>query len=79
MSVKLDPSVIDQLRASQSLTSFEQVGVKLGRSGFTVRNWYKGHTVPAPEDLVKMQFLTGRPYGTMLLITEQSSPQKSAA
>lgn len=78
MSVKLDPSVIDQLRASQGLTSFEQVGVKLGRSGFTVRNWYKGHTVPAPEDLVKMQFLTGRPYGTMLLISEQNQ-RKSAA
>ena len=73
MSVKLDPSVIDQLRASQDLTSFEQVGVKLGRSGFTVRNWYKGHTVPSPEDLVKIQFLTGRPYGTMLIIADSES------
>lgn len=70
MGVKLDPTVIDQLRSKQKLTSFEQVGVKLGRSGYTVRNWYKGLTVPAPEDLVKMQFLTGRPYGTMLLISE---------
>lgn len=76
MSVKLDPTVIDQLRSRQNLTSFEQVGVKLGRSGYTVRNWYKGLTVPTPEDLVKMQFLTGRPYGTMLLISENV---KSAA
>ena len=76
MSVKLDPTVIDQLRSRQNLTSFEQVGVKLGRSGYTVRNWYKGLTVPTPGDLVKMQFLTGRPYGTMLLISENA---KSAA
>lgn len=78
MSTKLDPTVIDQLRASQGLTSFEQVGVKLGRSGLTVRNWYRGYSVPSAQDLVKMQFLTGRPYGTMLLISEQSQ-RKSAA
>lgn len=72
MSVRLDPTVIDQLRDKQNLTSFEKVGAKLGRSGFTIRQWYQGNTRPGIDDLVKLQFLTGRPYGTMLLISNQT-------
>ena len=65
---RLDPTVIDQLREKHDLKNYEQIGAKLGRTAITVRNWYHGRTVPSSEDLVKMQFLTGRPYGTMLLI-----------
>ncbi len=68
MTAKLDPSVIDQLREQHGLTNFEQVGQKLGRTSHTVRKWYHGQTLPSAQDLVKLQFLTGRPYGTMLLI-----------
>lgn len=76
---RLDPTVIDLLKERHGLSSYEQVASKLGRTAHTVAKWCKGTTVPSAEDLVKMQFLTGRPYGTMLLITEQSSPHKSAA
>lgn len=69
MATKLDPTVIDQLREKHDLTSFEQVGQKLGRTSHTVRKWYHGQSVPSVSDLVKLQFLTGRPYGTMLVIS----------
>ncbi|EPD70825.1 hypothetical protein HMPREF1219_00120 [Corynebacterium pyruviciproducens ATCC BAA-1742] len=73
MAVRLDPTVIDQLRERHRLTSFEQAGGKLGKSAHTVRNWYRGVTTPSTKDLVKLQFLTGRPYGTMLLIDERAT------
>ena len=69
MTAKLDPTVIDQLREQHDLSSFEQVGHKLGRTSHTVRKWYHGQTLPSAQDLVKLQFLTGRPYGTMLVIS----------
>lgn len=70
MATKLDPTVIDQLREKHGLTNFEQVGSKLGRTAHTVRKWYHGQTLPSAQDLVKLQFLTGRPYGTMLILAE---------
>ena len=76
MATKLDPTVIDQLREKHDLTSFEQVGQKLGRTSHTVRKWYRGQTVPSTQDLVKLQFLTGRPYGTMLVI--QNTAERAA-
>jgi len=75
LGVRLDPTVIDQLREKLDLSSFEQVGNKLGKTAHTVRKWYKGETVPSASDLVKLQYLTGRPYGTMLDIT----PRKTEA
>lgn len=69
MTAKLDPTVIDQLREQHDLTNFEQVAQKLGRTSHTVRKWYHGQTLPSAQDLVKLQFLTGRPYGTMLVIS----------
>lgn len=76
MTAKLDPSVIDQLREKYGFKNFEQVGNKLGRTSHTVRKWYHGQTLPSAQDLVKLQFLTGRPYGTMLII---DTPDKAAA
>lgn len=73
MTAKLDPTVIDQLREQQNLKNFEQIGNKLGRTSHTVRKWYHGQTVPNAQDLVKLQFLTGRPYGTMLIINDQEN------
>lgn len=73
MSVKLDPTVIDQLRDKHNLSNFEQVGQKLGKTSHTVRKWYHGQTVPGAPDLVKLQFLTGRPYGTMLIIKNKDT------
>ena len=69
MTAKLDPTVIDQLREQHNLTNFEQVGQKLGRTSHTVRKWYHGQSTPSVSDLVTLQFLTGRPYGTMLVIS----------
>lgn len=68
MKVRIDPSVLDQARETLSLTSDEQLGAKLGRTGHTVRQWRKGNSTPTAQDLVKLQFLTGRPYGTMLIL-----------
>lgn len=68
MSARLDPSVLDQARDKLGLTSDEKLAAKVGRTGHTVRCWRNGKTVPKVSDLVKLQFLTGRPYGTMLLI-----------
>lgn len=76
MTAKLDPSVIDQLREKYGFKNFEQVGNKLGRTSHTVRKWYHGQTLPSAQDLVKLQFLTGRPYGTMLII---GTPTEAAA
>lgn len=73
MTAKLDPTVIDQLREQQNLKNFEQIGNKLGRTSHTVRKWYHGQTVPNAQDLVKLQFLTGRPYGTMLIINDHAA------
>lgn len=73
MTPKLDPTVIDQLRERYNFKNFEQVGHKLGRTSHTVRKWYHGHSVPSVPDLVKLQFLTGRPYGTMLIISDSES------
>lgn len=73
MSVRLDPSVIDQLKDSHGLGSFEKVGAKIGRTAHTVRKWYDGKTAPSAGDLAKLQFLTGRPYGTMLIISDSES------
>ncbi|MGV3071519.1 transcriptional regulator [Corynebacterium phoceense] len=76
MTAKLDPTVIDQLREKYGFKNFEQVGNKLGRTSHTVRKWYHGQTLPSAQDLVKLQFLTGRPYGTMLVI---GTPAEAAA
>ena len=65
---RLDPTVINQLKEKHGLSSDEQVAAKLGRTAHTVSKWRNGKTVPSAEDLVKIQFLTGRPYGTMLII-----------
>lgn len=70
MNPKLDPSVLDAARTQIGINSDEKLGAKLGVSGATVRNWRKGITVPTANHLVKLQFLTSRPYGTMLLIPE---------
>lgn len=77
MGCRLDPTVIDQLRTGKNLNSYEKMGAKLGRSAHTVRKWYEGKTRPSVEDLVKLQFITGRPYGTMLLIDDK--PARDAA
>lgn len=74
MKIRLDPTVLDQAREQLGFKSDEKLGAKLGRSGHTVRQWRKGNSVPTMPDLVKLQFLTGRPYGTMMLI-----PQEAAA
>ncbi|MGV0328079.1 transcriptional regulator [Corynebacterium guaraldiae] len=71
MAARLDPSVIDQLREKYGFKNYEQVGNKLGRTSHTVRKWYHGQTLPSVQDLVKLQFLTGRPYGTMLIIQNE--------
>lgn len=78
MDVKLDPTVIDQLRDKHNLTSFEQVGNKVGRTAFTVRQWHAGRTCPTATDLIKLQFLTGRPYGTMLIISDKAAGKDAA-
>ena len=72
MNIKLDPSVLDQARESLNLKSDEKLGAKIGRTGHTVRQWRKGNSVPSAQDLVKLQFITGRPYGNMLLLPERT-------
>lgn len=72
MKTRLDPTVLDQAREQLGFKSDEKLGAKLGRSGHTVRQWRKGNSTPTVSDLVKLQFLTGRPYGTMLLLPERT-------
>lgn len=73
MKVRLDPSVLEQARDSLELKSDEKLGAKIGRTGHTVRQWRKGNSVPTASDLVKLQFITGRPYGTMLIVREDEA------
>ncbi|MHC9567932.1 transcriptional regulator [Corynebacterium diphtheriae] len=68
MKTRLDPTVLDQAREQLGLSSDEKLGAKIGRTGQTIRCWRKGSSTPKVSDLVKLQFLTGRPYGTILLI-----------
>lgn len=73
MHIKLDPSVLDQARESLNLKSDEKLGAKIGRTGHTIRQWRKGNSVPSAQDLVKLQFITGRPYGNMLIVSENKA------
>lgn len=73
MKVKLDPSVLEQVREQYSLTNDEQVAVRLGKTAHTVRRWRNGQAVPDAQSLVRLQYLTGRPYGTMLIIHEPAA------
>lgn len=68
MAIRLDPGVIDQLRKADNPMSYEKIAAKVGRSAHTVRKWHEGKTTPSANDLVKLQIITGRPYGTMLII-----------
>ena len=73
MHIKLDPSVLDQARESLNLKSDEKLGAKIGRTGHTIRQWRKGNSVPSAQDLVKLQFITGRPYGNMLIVSDNTA------
>ena len=64
--VRIDPGVIDQACTNLGLGD-DKLGAKLRRSQTTIRQWRKGDTVPTASDLVRLQFLTGRPYSTMLI------------
>lgn len=68
MNPRLDVTVLDLIREKQGLNSDKMLAEKLGVSPSTVRNWRNGTYLPSAPMLVKMQFLTGRPYGTMLMI-----------
>ncbi len=69
MKARLDPEVLNQAKASKNLTSDEKLAAQLHVTGATIRNWRKGTSTPRLESLVRLQHMTGRPYGTMLIVT----------
>lgn len=73
MKTRLDVTVLDLIREKQGLTSDKQLAEKLGVSASTVRNWRSGSYLPSTSTLVKMQFLSGRPYGTMLMLPKTAA------
>lgn len=67
MQYLLDPSVLDDARKCEGLTSDEQLGAVVGKTGHTIRNYRKGKTPPTLETLMRLKELTHRPLDTMIV------------
>lgn len=67
---RLDPTVLDDARRIEGLTSDEQLGHRIGKTGATVRNLRKGRTTPSVEVLMRLLKITGRPMENMILREE---------
>lgn len=64
---RIDPTVLDEARRIEGLTSDEKLGNKLGLTGATIRNYRHGRTEPGLDTLMRLVVITGRPMENMLL------------
>ena len=67
MAVKLDPKVLDEARRIDGLTSDEQLGGAIGKTGHTIRAWRSGATVPGIASLMRLKQITGWPLDRMVI------------
>ncbi len=64
---RIDPTVLDEARRIEGLTSDEQLGHRLNVTGATVRNYRHGRSEPSLKTLMQLVMITGRPMENMLL------------
>ncbi|MDH6199248.1 ribosome-binding protein aMBF1 (putative translation factor) [Mycobacterium frederiksbergense] len=69
MSIRLNPEVLDKARRIEGLTSDEQLGGAIGKTGHTIRAWRAGTTVPNLVALMRLKQLTGIPLDQMVINT----------
>lgn len=65
--IRLDPAVLDAARRIDGLTSDEQLGAALGKTGHTVRSWRSGVTAPNIAALMRLKQITGWPLDRMVV------------
>ena len=73
MSIRLEPSALDDARALQGFTSDERLAAAIDMSGTAIRNLRHGRTSPRVATLVRLRRLTGRPLDG-LVIEQSESP-----
>ena len=67
MSIRLDPSALDDARNLHGFTSDERLAAAIDMSGTAIRNLRHGRTSPSVETLVRLRRLTGRPLDGMVI------------
>jgi len=65
--IRIDPTVLDDARRICGLTSDEQLGVQIGRTGATVRSLRKGLTSSSITDLMELKRITGRTLDNLVI------------
>ncbi|QRP98978.1 transcriptional regulator [Corynebacterium sp. FDAARGOS 1242] len=68
--IRLDPEALDRARQVLGASSDYALAEALGRTPACVSNWRRGRNAPGLQDLVRLQKITGIPYGKLLLIPE---------
>lgn len=76
MGIRLNPDVLDAARRIDGLTSDEQLGSAIGKTGHTIRSWRKGSTAPNIAALMRLKQITGWPLDRMVIHAD--SARKSA-
>ena len=75
MSIRLDPSALDDARTLHGFTSDERLAAAIDMSGTAIRNLRHGRTSPSVATLVRLRRLTGRPLDGLVI----ESAEKPAA
>lgn len=70
MHYRLDPAVLDRARHIDGLTSDEQLGAAIGKTGQTIRAWRAGTTCPNIAGLAALQRITGMGFDKMVIDTD---------
>ena len=71
MSIRLDPSALDDARALHGFTSDERLAAALDMSGTAIRNLRHGRTSPSVATLVRLRRLTGRTLDGLVVETAE--------
>lgn len=71
MSIRLDPSALDDARTLHGFTSDERLAAAIDMSGTAIRNLRHGRTSPSVATLVRLRRLTGRPLDGLVIETAE--------
>ena len=72
MSIRLDPSALDDARSLHGFTSDERLAAAIDMSGTAIRNLRHGRTSPSVATLVRLRRLTGRPLDGLVVETAEN-------
>lgn len=70
IEIRLNPQVLDRARSVDGLTSDEQLGAAIGKTGATIRAWRSGRTAPNIAALMRLKQITGIPLDQMVMREE---------